>query len=1369
MKSRIVKKILAGCLSIILMLQSIGATTVFALKDTDITSPVPAPFANSSDVTTTFKNVKFTVEQGDNKDIQPGGELNPTDSIKIAVSFDVIDNSIDAGDTACFQLSNGLDIGTAIDGPLEFDGVVVGTINFLLNQTTGITTATVIFSGIVDDPDIQDVKAYFEADMSYNSRGSAGNVGDHTIQIFGKNFTVAVPEKVTRITVTKDGDADVAKEVVNWKVKVDPIIDGGGIGSLNDCVFMDNLSTVGEYVAGSFKIGIQADGTAVPSPDASYDSATKVLTYNFLDTDNDTRYITFQTDIPTENLNESGKQTINNTAGVTTTRADVITIDGIGKAEFERKWIEKSGKANNETAGGIYDPKNQTITWSITANHDGVKLDNAVIIDKLPDGLKWKSATLQTWDSVANAWVTSSTTFTTEPAAGEYSLGNINTKILLTITTKVDDTNPPSEVAKYKNTATIKWNGFAKGHRVTSGDVGVGFAPIKKEAKGYNQSTHEINWSVSVDAQSQNYGTDLRILDLLVYDKEESGFGFNNTYTIDNNGNGNLFDVTVEDIKKLTPQYNQKYVSGSFVDTTTPSALGIVVHTLNNADGKAVADLLVVIKTDGTSIDNTNKNSFTYKSVVTNPEIYASNRIDHPIKNTTSLFTANAIVSSATAIQKYTSEMLFKDMLTVGFTDADVDDPTNLNGKAAAKDKAFNYVDKSIYFRIHVNANGLTDATNDITAVNGEKLGNLTIADTLPKGWEFEQIGGKDFLLFKGTKSVTTGFVDVTQAVDEGDYASIFTGGVPVPPTNTEGGKMAFTFSSLTKPYVILVKAVPTAVTAAGYFNTNGTYTIQNDAYLSANGTKLATDVEEATVKSNIVAKNLNQSNADSQGYLIWNVEYKPYGLAHENAYLEDILPTGIDLRTNSKGELLIENSNITATELVLKSDGTYDVGAALGAAVLKKAITYSPQTRVLGFQIPDTSKTYRLTYITDVTGTTGTVQNKVSLTGGAIPPTGAEGHQDYDITSASAGASFKRSGGLIVTKQSTDGTTLAGAEFTLFAEDGTTIICQGTSGSNGEIYLRVIPEGKYILKETAAPSGYVLDGQRHIVIVTKDVDGKFIISIDNQTGNSSHKITVKNHKTGTLGALMIEKTVSGTAGDTGKSFEFILTLSDATNSYCYIGNGVSDGTIKSGDVILLAHHQSITVMGLPKDTTYTVSEKDYTADGYTVSKSGDSGKIAVDNTQRASFINIKNNKSDGNPDGGDSGSGTPGWGGNPGWGYPGDSNADNSPQKQPEASAPLAEYPTYPVNKIPNPNLPNSPDKITVIDENNAVVGIYTKTAMSDGTFVYINDEGIQLGNSANPQTGNVMPVELLIILFIVSLCSVSALILYKKVRYSK
>ncbi len=348
-------------------------------------------------------------------------------------------------------------------------------------------------------------------------------------------------------------------------------------------------------------------------------------------------------------------------------------------------------------------------------------------------------------------------------------------------------------------------------------------------------------------------------------------------------------------------------------------------------------------------------------------------------------------------------------------------------------------------------------------------------------------------------------------------------------------------------------------------------------------------------------------------------MDYKPYDLAQLGEKLEDQLPVGIDLRTDSSGTLLLDG-NITANEMTLNADGSYTVGS-LVTLELETNVSYDNATRVLSFIIPDNTKAYRFSYITDITGEPGTVTNKVALIGSGTDQ--EETSKPYVITASDGSASLLRNGWISITKIDGAGVPLAGAEFTLYAMDGTSVIKKGVTGSEGTIKLKVIPDGEYILRETAAPEGYTMENAIHSLVVTTN-GSAVTASIDGKTGTNANVITIQNFSEGTAGNLTISKAVAGKGADTTKSFDFRLTLNGATGTYTYIGHGTSGGTIASGDTISLAHGQSITIVGLPKDATYTVTEADYSGDGYTSTSIGATGSILADATQTALFTNTR-------------------------------------------------------------------------------------------------------------------------------------------------
>lgn len=112
-------------------------------------------------------------------------------------------------------------------------------------------------------------------------------------------------------------------------------------------------------------------------------------------------------------------------------------------------------------------------------------------------------------------------------------------------------------------------------------------------------------------------------------------------------------------------------------------------------------------------------------------------------------------------------------------------------------------------------------------------------------------------------------------------------------------------------------------------------------------------------------------------------------------------------------------------------------------------------------------------------------------------------------------------------------------------------------------------------------------------------------------------------------GDLTVSKTVTGTAADEEKEFTFTVTL-DGTYEFAgetmdaetingdygdmYFENGVATFTLK--------HNESKTALDLPDGLTYTVVESDN--EGYTVTSTGETGKIELNKEAKAEFVNHK-------------------------------------------------------------------------------------------------------------------------------------------------
>ena len=157
-------------------------------------------------------------------------------------------------------------------------------------------------------------------------------------------------------------------------------------------------------------------------------------------------------------------------------------------------------------------------------------------------------------------------------------------------------------------------------------------------------------------------------------------------------------------------------------------------------------------------------------------------------------------------------------------------------------------------------------------------------------------------------------------------------------------------------------------------------------------------------------------------------------------------------------------------------------------------------------------------------------------------------------------------------------------------------------------------------------------------------------------------------------------------------------------------------------------HGQSVSILGLPKDTGYTVTEDSYAGDGYHTSCRVDggqatdgtaaSGVISADTVSEVAFTNTKNVSVPNQPT------------------KPVEPTKPVVPVKPTEPQTPV--IPQLPIDKVTDPNLPDSPDTFVLIDGGGTPLGTYHKEKQPDGSYLYLDEEGVPLGEKEIPVTGD-------------------------------
>ena len=132
----------------------------------------------------------------------------------------------------------------------------------------------------------------------------------------------------------------------------------------------------------------------------------------------------------------------------------------------------------------------------------------------------------------------------------------------------------------------------------------------------------------------------------------------------------------------------------------------------------------------------------------------------------------------------------------------------------------------------------------------------------------------------------------------------------------------------------------------------------------------------------------------------------------------------------------------------------------------------------------------------------------------------------------------------------------------------------------------------------------------------TNPAKGKHTGTIEANATDTAAFTNTKN----VYGGLTVTKTVAGNAGDTGREWNFTVTLGDTGISGTYGGMRFTGGKA----TFTLKHGEQKAAKDLPAGISYTVTEAEANQDGYTTRATGASGRIPAEGTATAAFTNMK-------------------------------------------------------------------------------------------------------------------------------------------------
>ncbi|MCH5275348.1 MAG: hypothetical protein J1E65_05875 [Lachnospiraceae bacterium] len=187
-------------------------------------------------------------------------------------------------------------------------------------------------------------------------------------------------------------------------------------------------------------------------------------------------------------------------------------------------------------------------------------------------------------------------------------------------------------------------------------------------------------------------------------------------------------------------------------------------------------------------------------------------------------------------------------------------------------------------------------------------------------------------------------------------------------------------------------------------------------------------------------------------------------------------LGTPCTLTDTISSHALLDLGSIKLYRVSISPDGSPLIGSETEMSLETYSCSYTPgiHENTLKLTLPADTGTasYLLVYSAFILHTGNTiVENSISLNG---QPPQASGHESLEINIAhgsTLGWSQKKA---VISIQSVDpeGKALAGAEFTLYDENGREI-AKAVSNEDGMVLFIVDPNGNYTVRETKAPAGY--------------------------------------------------------------------------------------------------------------------------------------------------------------------------------------------------------------------------------------------------------------------------------------------------------
>ena len=761
---------------------------------------------------------------------------------------------------------------------------------------------------------------------------------------------------------------------------------------------------------------------------------------------------------------------------------------------FEKTEIPKASARKT----GSYDPSKNEITWEVTINPEEVKVNNAEIVDNIPEGQEFIPG------SVEINGISADTT--------NYYYDNVSKKLVYKFPSVIDTyqivsfkTKVTDQKAFESEGATVyEYNKATFNHDETSVDsneasVRIVTDFIRKDGM-YDAATKKINWTIYVNNNGRSIPNAVVIDDIpngLTFTPDSVKVDGNSTkdnYTI----NGQRFiysfptainephkiefstDVTDEgafNSNEWKTYYNKATLTGEGVPSNASDEKGVAVPTsliyklgsgYNVATGEITWEIVVnwnegtiknAVVTDNIPLGQ----EYVEDSATINKTIPGGNfnyvpAVSDQGKTGTLTYTFNGDINETYVITfktKVTDPNVYagnrneKYYNVVKLTGDNIITST-AQGEQSVESQVINktsqdydYVTREITWKVVVNKNKMT-------------LPNAYLTDVIKEGQEF--VPGS--VMINGTVAEASNY-----SYDEADKT------------------LRYNFPSEIKDEQVIT--FKTKITDTSVFNTNGQKEFKNTVRLindlTPNGIE-STGI--GTIKSSLIDKKADYTSGNS--YIDWNVTINSNKVLIKDAVLTDTLQEGLELDTTS----------IKLYKQVLNPDGSLEKGDEVNLD--HNNVKYNMETREFTFTLPSiTEEAYSLTFKTNVVDKKKSpFTNSISFIGTGMEQSSSSENVNV-IFQGAGGGGVGETGSINVIKvdKNNENIKLEGAVFELLDKYKNVIRTSEPTGASGEaVFNKLRFDIDYYVREKTAPTGYLLSDEIYTFQLKSTKDEKNIV-----------------------------------------------------------------------------------------------------------------------------------------------------------------------------------------------------------------------------------------------------------------------------------